>query len=366
MSGEYRVQRYEKGGVEVGIWRLWGRRLLTALLLGAALVGQFSFFTLTEQLKKWPGTRILSLEQGISLTDAVSQMERVRETGNHTSSEMILTEAAFWGVEPSVVLEEKARGISVFKEILVLYGNPQVILPEFAFDGAGLYLDEETAGELWGTLACAGGQLRCRNRDWPCRGIWDGDQPLWILSGEEPLTVEFSRFALYLAAGEENWYLWCEGLPIGERQWQPSLYTELAALAGDVALLLWTAALLTAVRRCLRVEMQPQRRVVFLLMLAAGLLLLTRMYLLFFSLPLDYVPGQWSDFSFWGRLWSEKGEILSQLWREREEIFDLSYGQAFRRILLCGVGAGLLLIFGSLSFLREMEGKTGQKAGLVS
>lgn len=238
--------------------------------------------------------------------------------------EALMTEPltfAVWGQQDGQTLENPELARSAQATVLLIEGSSGLVLPESApllpEDTESCLLDEASALALFGDPAPVGSQLEFAGRRLTVRGIVPGSDALLAvrpLSRDVGLGYVTLQIPEGLGAQEVldrfQYRHGVSGLWTAVRGWT-GLGQFLSLLPAFVPLLTVVFSLL---RRAFSRSEYPLEFIAFLL--AAGAVWFAALWICGFSLqvPLEMLPGKWSDFDFWARLFSEKkAELLAFL-----------------------------------------------------
>lgn len=321
----------------------------------------FLCFSLSLQnarsLQKLPELCTLSFgASSLSGQEAADMAQRERE-------EEMACDFVLWGEKSGQTAENPELGRSAEVKSVLLYGSSSLLFPSTAplaaGDTEGCLVDSSTAWQLFGSTAPIGSKLEFGGRKLTVRGILDTDRPLLLAEAagkERELNYVTLRVPKGVPAGKaREEFAARHGL---SGNWDAS--GTPAALAGTVSLapafLLLLSVLFFLVKTGFSCSEFPVPFGVCLLAAGAVWFLLLWLTEFSFSIPEEYLPGKWSDFDFWGELWTQKkSELLTFLITEKTEFALIRLLPALRA---CGFGlCALLLFFISLRRLYPVSGK---------
>lgn len=277
------------------------------------------------------------------IQEAQAMLEREREEKQPLSF-------VLWGQgsgtlsNPGLSRSSSVQKISLCGSSGLLYPQSTLLMPA---DVDGCLIDRETAQALFGSSSPLGSRVELDGNSYVIRGIVEGNTPQIVVQGRPKSEDRLSRVTLQIPAGMDS------TAAIGAFQnrhglsgkWLPMGFWEQAA--GFFAHLAPVLGLLSAIFALIKTALSLTSRPV--LFLACVLLAGTQWFLLLwmsgFSLafPQELIPGKWSDFDFWGKLWQEKSqELLLQFTTPKGAPELLLFQQS---LTACGFGLLAVLLF---------------------
>ncbi|WP_050697203.1 ABC transporter permease [Anaeromassilibacillus senegalensis] len=299
------------------------RRVGFWLCLLAALACWFFSVSQSNRILSMPAAGVrYQADGGVTLGDWENAQKAAEK------KQALLPDATLWRELPGESLEDSARLKNGFAEILELSGNPELILSHPMHHGslpargdtAGCAVSMGLADALWGGTDVIGKTLLRGGRPFIVRGVYEDDAPSAMFQTTDEKTsfpnLELSFEDGVNSADQTRSFLTSYSLPPPEGILDGGLWT---ALAGLLALLpgwvLGFAALAYLLRGVLAARRSPAlcALAAFASALAGGAVLwAVQMNTL---PPVRFIPGKWSDFSFWSRLWESAVSDLSGLMR---------------------------------------------------
>lgn len=269
-----------------------------------------------------------------------------------------LPDAAFWRELPGESLEDSAKLKSGFAEILELFGNPELILSNPMHHGslpargdtAGCAVSVGLADALWGGTDVIGKTLLRSGKPFVVRGVYEGDSSSAMFQITDEKT-SFSNLELSFedgvnSADQARNFLTSYNLPLPEGLLDGGLWT---ALAGLLALLPGWVLGAAALAYLLRGVLAARRSPALCAIAAAAALPMCGAVLWAVQMntlpPVRFIPGKWSDFSFWSRLWDSVVSDLSGLMRLTLTSRDTALlGQVLACALFCLLSCFLFIL----------------------
>lgn len=299
------------------------RRLAFWICLLAALACWFFSVSQSNRILSMPAAGIrYTADGGVTLGDWENAQKAAEK------KQALLPDAALWRELPGEMLEDSAKLKSGSPEILELFGNPELVLSNPMHHGslpargdtAGCAVSEGLADALWGGTDVVGKTLLRGGKPFVVRGVYEGDSSSALFQTTDE-KIRFTNLELSFedgvnSADQARNFLTSYSLPPPEGILDSGLWT---ALAGLLALLpgwiLGFAALAYLLRGVLAARRSPAlcALAAFVSALVGGAVLwAVQMNAL---PPVRFIPGKWSDFSFWSRLWESAVSDLSGLMR---------------------------------------------------
>lgn len=175
-------------------------------------------------------------------------------------------------------------------------------------DYEGCIIDRSTAVALFGSAQAEGGSLEYQDRTYVVRKVTNWQQPMLVYRPEQTENV-YTTMYVKPKAGESKGsaakkaLMSCglSGTVSGGSASRPILFLALLLLPAAIGIRLIKTA---AVSRKGLSKSQPEYwlwTVLLLLPVLAAAFLLTK----YVRISPDWIPGKWSDFSFWSKKWSE-------------------------------------------------------------
>lgn len=307
-------------------------------------------------LQNLPDLRTLSLGAEVTGKAALAMRERERNEERPVSF-------AVWGQRNGQTAENPDLGRSASLDVVTLCGNSGLLFPASAplgpKDQEGCLLDRASAQSLFGSSEPIGSALEYGGRTLAVRGVLETDRPLLLIQ-VLPETEALSRVTLSLPEGASAQKLLEEfgnrhalsGSWDSRRAW--SSFARFFALLAPFALLL--SVVLSLLKTAFSMTEFPVPFLVCLLAAGAVWFLLLWLTEVSFRIPGEFIPGKWSDFSFWSRLWEEKKAEFLLLLTSEKTAFDLDALLPALQALAFGLLA-LLLFPLSLNRVRPRDSR---------
>lgn len=235
-------------------------------------------------------------------------------------------------------------------------------------DQEGCIIDAETAKALFGSREAVGRELMIQERRYQVRSVINWKQPLILIHGVEK-KVTYPR--LFFECQSENktdavgQFLMKYGLS--------GMQADGNLLAGAAGAVVWILPLVLFLDLFLFAADQKKKAVSRIekgMWMAGGMLLLgVLIYVLvrYCRIPMEWIPGKWSDFSFWTRRVEEEKEkllyffIVSRTAKETELLyFTIS---AMIQGLLSAVFYFLWIIFRKRNRIFDKSNKSVEESG---
>ena len=265
------------------------------------------------------------------------------------------TENAFW---PTFWHETRARVEVEFRTVeapCILYsGDASLVWPAKYLsgaapgvtDGTGCAISSALSQELWGGIDVVGKTIKVDGAERVVRGVFEGDQPLALLSFRDENTGQ-SFTAIELSGG-----------PSSPNRIDAELFVMSAGLGRPDSILIGTPVIIASAMSALPLL------ILFVYLLARLLLRLRErpvviyvvMFSLFFgialflpgildALPSWVIPSRLSDFSFWGAMAQQIGDDLHEYLSLAPQMRDVIYTIQFYK----QIGATFLSVICALS-----------------
>ncbi len=229
--------------------------------------------------------------------------------------------AAFvlWGQQTGVFVGNQDLNRSAICSLITLWGDSSLLytanVPLAEEDREGCLIDEATAMTLFGSAAPIGSMVTISGDQRTVRGILDASRPLVVVraglqeDGMNRVTLRVPEGSPLRQAAED--FALQNGL-FG--QWsQPGAWAGLAKVVSPLPVVV---VLFGVIVNLLKTGYSAQSgRIQFWIniLLAGGAWFLLLWLVQFrFQFPEEMIPNRWSDFNFWGRLFTEKKEELLQ------------------------------------------------------
>lgn len=222
-------------------------------------------------------------------------------------------------------------------------------------DEKGCVISRKVAEVLFGTHQVAGAEIQLEENTYTIRGVVDMEEPVCMLQGEKGTAYHEARINAPGIPISSITQLLASCLPeTYSRISEGGLYAGIARLAVFLPVWVLMIALFREVNRRAKVyinEMEDGTRkkeylstlygVLFPIIAFAGICLLLLVTIHFSD---DYVPTAWSDFAFWGELFTEK-------WKQTYVLLKADLSFADWNMLRQTVGCMLSSVACSVSML---------------
>lgn len=305
---------------------LWG---LFLLLLLVALPG------IDRLAAHYPGASV-RFSQPVDGAAALAARRHAVDSGEgsfwptYWSEENLTLEGALFSAEAPCILYS-GEGAAVIPLCFLSGGWPG------AADEAGCVLSKELAWQLFGGTNVVGKTLTAGDREYTIRGVFEGDDPLALLSAPDGGTPSGWR-AAELTGGPEGAaksdvesLLSAAGLPTDGTilmGWWVPLLAQASLLLPLFIVGVWCVVLLL---RDIKGGGMARLLVTAGILLAGAFLLPT----LLAALPDRLLPGKWSDFSFWTLLFENAATGVETFLSMAKWTSDLAgYGQVVGQLIL--------------------------------
>lgn len=213
----------------------------------------------------------------------------------------------------------------------------------------GCVVDERAAYRLWGSVEVMGETLRCDGKDYTVRGVIGEAGGVVLLPAAAQQQV-LSTLVLEPPPGKDRRAA-AEEFQVRHALEEADVVLLLGGFGalGRLLLFLPFLILVGALLRLLLQALWQLRRTPFLFALDLSALVLILVLAFWLSgirleFPQSMVPTRWSDFEFWGRLFSSWGESLKGLLRSEKLIPDLLYWKEWGKAAGCSALASLAMI----------------------
>lgn len=296
-----------------------------------------------KSLEGLPDLRILDMDRALTGGEAQELLDREAEEEEPAA-------VTLWGQLAGETAENPDLSRQARVEVLLLRGSSGRVAtssaPLTGDDAEGCLLSESAAQALFGSGEPVGGQVSWAGRTLTVRGIAAGEEPLLLArAGDrdpylDHLTLQpppGNGTARFLEAFRQRRQL--------AGRWNtPGLWAGLAR-AGSLlpAWVMLLSVVFPLIRGAFAAGRYPARFLACLL--AAGGVWFFLLWAVEFSLqiPTELLPGKWSDFDFWGRLYQDaRRDLRAFLAAEKTEVHLAVLLPALRA---CGLGAAAALLF---------------------
>lgn len=210
-------------------------------------------------------------------------------------------DAVFWTEDDQVTVSVSGpvkRSASV--HVLSVCGNPQLLfgastVPQYG-DTRGCLLDAETAWELFGSSGAEGETVTVNGREYTIRGILEQPAATMVIQTPADAKESYDRLAASSARLAEQLLSSLGQTNANRLDWQ--------------LIRLLTPMLLIIAGSLFFICLFPRRG---LALAGTGALLFLLALLIRPQIPAEYIPGSWSDFTFYAKLWADKTAALERL-----------------------------------------------------
>lgn len=204
----------------------------------------------------------------------------------------------FWGENGVQRISCPETGSSAKVTQVCLSGNPELLDAGILAWQAGCLLDTDTAQILFGTADCGGQNLLLKDKTYRVLGTFSALQPTLLTVAEEEDGAVLNRCILSIPATQsgqtgENFLLRhnLQGTAI-------DTYSPWMLLRNWMVLCLLLSVFSDFCRN------RKKRSWISLTMEGIAMFIILNQI----QIPANFLPGRWSDFSFWGTLWDAQKE----------------------------------------------------------
>ncbi len=358
----------------------YGKYLITAGIAGMALC-LFYLSAAAWGGMIWSKDQVmLYLEQPVSSMEAedvskknqefLQQIKRGKEV-------QVLPEFCIWGQKEHVKLTNENLSRTILANAIFLCGSPELLFADcwvpVREDLQGCVLDEEAAFELFGSLEVVGKKVSFEGDTYIIRDIISGKGKIIAFqvgarrtgnadtmsnngqrqpSGQETECV-LSRITMRKPEGQSTSELqaaWMNQFGLSAT----ILDMELLRGIGGGCVLLVPVTICVFFWVSLFFQYRKQDKLpgnaVFVILGLCLAILICFLLERWIRIPEDYIPTQWSEFSFWTDLWDRKIKMLKLLLQIPKTSLDHGWISNFFQMLGCGFFAEFILIIAFLAF----------------
>lgn len=315
--------------------------VIISLLLSMLCAWSFALAA-SSQLERTGNISVLHCD-----TISFSQLAHMREREKRTEVSLDFTA---WKQINYENLESLELGKTVFVDAIAFSGQPEMIFPQAGGlspqDLRGCIIDKQTSYQLFGDDNALGGTIVYDGREYFVRNIISAPKGLFLFVPPEEKEIAFDRISLSTA-----------GLPFSQRGIEEFSYRHGISVnfsisngvyqgMGKLFAFLPPAAIFATL--LFRMFFWIKKKRDYPVLMGIGLLIMTFIIAMLlwitdfhWSLPESFIPTRWSDFEFWGKLWSQ--------WMQHTKQFIFMEKCQTERYLLSFVITSML--YGIVSFL---------------
>lgn len=334
----------------------WRYALISAGILVLMLLLYFEGIRGTAALEQ--SEKQLSLKSSSGGWEAASIRQWQDDAGEEQESFLYTA----WSQTSGQTIENKtlnkgtaANVIQICGSSRLLFGNSNVLTAE---DSGGCLIDQKSARALFGTANPVGQTVDWQGASYTIRGSITADEKTLVIQAGNKTLLD--TITAQIQTGQSRHSLKQEltgkyGLQAEELEWW--LLLQILRSGNLLLPFTWGVVILMLLFQLKKRTKTGARWQVWL-----GLGVFAVVWSLFLikniSVPSDLLPGEWSDFTFWSKLWEDKKEAMLLLLKSEKRGPELTMSLSFIKCMVTQMITwllGFLLLYLGNTWIRGSE-----------